>query len=45
MPSAVITLVLATEYDVEPGFVTSVVFLTTLVSPLTLTPLMRLLGL
>ena len=40
MPTAVITIILATEYDVEPAFVTSVVFLTTLVSPLTLTPLL-----
>jgi predicted permease len=44
MPSAVITIVLATEYDVEPAFVTSVVFFTTLVSPLTLTPLLAWLG-
>ena len=40
MPSAVLSTILATEYDVEPGFVTSVVLLTTLLSPLTLTPLM-----
>jgi len=40
MPSAVIATILATEYDVEPGFVTSVVLLTTLLSPLTLTPLL-----
>jgi predicted permease len=40
MPSAVISTILATEYDVEPGFVTSVVLLTTLLSPFTLTPLM-----
>lgn len=40
MPSAVIATILATEYDVEPGFVTSVVLLTTLLSPLTITPLM-----
>ncbi len=40
MPTAVITIILATEYDVEPAFVTSVVFLTTLLSPLTLTPLL-----
>jgi predicted permease len=44
MPSAVITIVLATEYDVEPAFVTSVVVATTLLSPLTLTPLLALLG-
>jgi hypothetical protein len=40
MPSAVIAAILATEYDVEPGFVTSVVLLTTLLSPFTLTPLL-----
>lgn len=40
MPSAVIATILATEFDVEPGFVTSVVLLTTLLSPLTLTPLL-----
>lgn len=44
MPSAVITIVLATEYDVEPAFVTSVVIVTTLLSPLTLTPLLAYLG-
>jgi predicted permease len=44
MPTAVITIVLATEYDVEPALVTSVVMLTTLASPLVLTPLMALLG-
>ena len=44
MPSAVITIVLATEYDVEPALVTSVVIITTLLSPLTLTPLLAYLG-
>jgi predicted permease len=43
MPTAVITVILATEYDVEPAFVTGVVFVSTLLSPLTLTPLMALL--
>jgi predicted permease len=43
MPSAVITIILATEYDVEPVFVTAVVLLTTLLSPLTLTGLLALL--
>jgi len=37
MPTAVITTILALEFDVEPGFVTSVVCVTTLLSPLTLT--------
>lgn len=44
MPTAVITTVLATEFDVEPAFVTSVVFASTLLSPLTLTPLLAYLG-
>lgn len=44
MPTAVATTVLATEYDVEPGFITSVVFFTTILSPLTLTPILALLG-
>jgi malate permease and related proteins len=37
MPAAVITTILALEFDVEPSFVTSVVCITTLVSPVTLT--------
>lgn len=44
MPSAVLTTVVATEYDVEPAFVTAVVFVTTILSPLTLTPLLYYLG-
>ncbi len=44
MPAAVMTTVLATEFDAEPAFVTSVVFTTTILSPLTLTPLLALLG-
>lgn len=39
MPGAVVTTVLALEFDVAPAFVTSVVFVTTLLSPLTLTAL------
>ncbi len=39
MPAAVITTILAVEFDAAPSFVTSVVVLTTLLSPLTLTPL------
>lgn len=45
MPSAIATIVLATEYDTKPDFVTTVVFTTTLLSPLTLTPLLLYLGL
>lgn len=37
MPTAVITTILALEFDVFPNFVTSVVCVTTLLSPLTLT--------
>jgi predicted permease len=36
--------VLATEYNVEPSFVTAAVFTSTLLSPLTLTPLLAFLG-
>jgi hypothetical protein len=39
MPTAVVTTILALEYDVMPAFVTSVVLLATLLSPLTLTVL------
>ena len=44
MPTAVLSTVLATEYNVKPAFVTSVVFITTILSPLTLTPLLAYLG-
>ena len=40
MPTAVITTIIAIEYDVEPALVASVVLLTTLLSPFTLTPLL-----
>ncbi len=40
MPSAVVATLLASEYDVEPAFVVSVVLVTTLLSPFTLTPLL-----
>jgi predicted permease len=36
MPAAVITTVLALEFDLEPGFATSAVFLSTILSPFTL---------
>lgn len=44
MPAAVLTTVIATEYDVVPKFVTSVVFTTTLLSIFTLTLLLAYLG-
>jgi malate permease and related proteins len=44
MPTAVLTTVIATEYNLHPPFITAVVFMTTLLSPLTLTPLLAFLG-
>jgi len=44
MPTAVMITILATEYNVEPSFVTTVVFTSTLLSPLTITPLLAYLG-
>jgi predicted permease len=43
MPTAVMSTIIAIEFDVEPAFVTGTVFVTTLLSPLTLTPLISLL--
>lgn len=43
-PTAVVTTVLATEYNVEPSFVSTVVFVSTLISPVTVTPLLAYLG-
>jgi len=40
MPTAVFTTILATEFDARPGFVTSVVLVTTLASVVTLTILL-----
>jgi predicted permease len=37
MPTAVVTTVIALEFDLEPAFVTSVVVASTLISPFTLT--------
>jgi predicted permease len=44
MPCAVTATVLATEFDVHPEFVTAAVTTSTLLSPLTLTPLLAFLG-
>ena len=44
MPTAVLTTVLASEYNVEPQLVTAIVFFSTILSPLTLTPLLFFLG-
>ena len=39
MPAAVATTVVATEYKLEPSLVTAIVFFGTILSPITLTPL------
>jgi len=44
MPSAVSNTVLASEYKLDSSFVTAIVFVSTLLSPLTLTPLLVFLG-
>jgi len=44
LPTAVITTILATEYDLEPSLVTAIVFISTILSPLTLTPVLYFLG-
>jgi hypothetical protein len=44
MPTAVMTTILATEFDTEPAFVTAMVTMSTLLSPLTVTPLLAFLG-
>jgi len=44
MPSMVSATVLATEYDLDSKLITAVVFISTLLSPLTLTPLLVFLG-
>lgn len=43
MPTAVITTILAVEYKLDPAFVTGTVLLSTILSPLTLTPLIAFL--
>jgi predicted permease len=44
MPAAVATTVLASEYNLEPSLVTAIVFISTVLSPFTLTPLLVYLG-
>lgn len=44
MPTAVMAAVLGIEFEIEPAFITTVVTLTTLLSPLSLTPLLAILG-
>jgi len=43
MPTAVLVSILAIQYDTEPEFVTGAVLVSTLLSPITLTPLLYLL--
>lgn len=45
MPSPVLAIIISLEYDTEPDFVGSVVLLSTLLSPITLTIIMGLLSL
>ena len=44
MPSAVMTTILANEYKLDASLVTAIVFVSTILSPLTLTPLLYFLG-
>ena len=44
MPVAVMTSILAIEFDVKPDFVSGAILASTLISPFTLTPLLALLG-
>ena len=44
MPVAVVTTILALEFEIAPSFVTGAVFVSTLLSPLTLTPLIAFLS-
>ncbi len=44
MPSIVSSAVLATEYQLDSKLVTAIIFISTVLSPLTLTPLLVLLG-
>ncbi|MEW6403050.1 MAG: AEC family transporter [Chloroflexota bacterium] len=44
MPTAVTVMVLAGEYRLEPELVTAIIFLSTILSPFTLTPLLVYLG-
>lgn len=44
MPTAVMTTLITTEYNAKPDFTAAAVFFTTLLSPLTITPLLSLLG-
>jgi predicted permease len=43
-PTAVLTSIIALEFDVEPDFVTGAILVSTLLSPLTITPIIKLLS-
>jgi predicted permease len=43
MPAAVISTILATEYDLDTALISGTVVVSTLLSPLTLTPLIAFL--
>lgn len=43
-PTAVMATVLATEFNIKPAYITTAVFISTLISPLTITPILALLG-
>ena len=45
MPAPVLAIIISMEFDTEPDFVSAVVLITTILSPLTLTPIMAILGL
>jgi predicted permease len=44
VPTAVLTTVLATEYNIDPALITTTVVTSTLLSPITITPLLAFLG-
>jgi predicted permease len=44
VPTAVLVTVLGIEYNIQPAFMTTAVFTSTLLSPLTITPLLAFLG-
>lgn len=44
MPSPVLSIIISMEFDTDPEFVSAVVLLTTLISPLTVTPIMAMIN-
>jgi predicted permease len=44
VPTAVLTSIIAIEFDADPAYVTSAILVTTLLSPITITPLLAVLG-